>query len=151
MCRLWAPGAGLFRRCYRKRAASRHQRQKKGTMKTRLILTVAATAAYMTTWAAGEPKPIKVLTVTGDWKSQEWYQDEWMAKPGQPSHKLYRGRYIAAAVEKAAPGQFEFTDITNYAGQEYLDANYLAQFDVVLMGDIMGWSLNPRFHEAVEA
>ncbi len=120
-------------------------------MNTRLILTVAATAAYMTTWAAGEPKPIKVLTVTGDWKSQEWYQDEWMAKPGQPSHKLYRGRYIAAAVEKAAPGKFEFTDITNYAGQEYLDANYLAQFDVVLMGDIMGWSLNPRFYEAVEA
>ena len=84
---------------------------KKGNMNTRSILAVAAAATYMTTWASAEPKPIKVLTVTGDWKSQEWYQDEWMAKPGQPNHKLYRGRYMAAEVEKAAPGKFEFTSI----------------------------------------
>ncbi|OPZ30881.1 MAG: hypothetical protein BWZ02_00526 [Lentisphaerae bacterium ADurb.BinA184] len=91
---------------------------------------------------------LRVLTVTGDWKSQAWYQDVWMPAPGQPP-KLYRGRFIAAKVNEAAPGKFEFTDITNYIGQEYLDAAYLSQFDVVLLGDIVGWSLNPRFQAAV--
>ena len=120
-------------------------------MNTKRSTALAAAAACLSLCAAATPNPIKVLTVTGDWKSQEWYQDQWMAKPGQPDHSLYRGRYIAAQVNAAAPGKFAFTDITNYAGQEYLDADYLAQFDVVLIGDIMGWSLNPRFHDAVEA
>lgn len=93
------------------------------------------------------PSPVKVLMVTGDWMSQAWYQDRWMAKDGVA--ELKRGRFIAAEVEKAAPGRFAFTDITNYAGQEYLDANWLSQFDVLLLGDITGWSLNPRFQEAV--
>ena len=115
-------------------------------MKNSRIVAATACLALAAFAASAE---IKVLTVTGDWKSQEWYQDNWMAKPGQPSHKLYRGRYIAARVNAAAPGKFAFTDLTNYAGQEYLDANYLSQFDVVLLGDIVGWSLNPRFQAAV--
>ncbi len=97
--------------------------------------------------AAAEGK-IRVLAVTGDWKTQAWYQDVWMPKPGE-SPKLYRGRFIAAKVNEAAPGKFEFTDITNYAGQEYLDANYLSQFDVLVLGDIVGWSLSPRFQAAI--
>ena len=107
---------------------------------------LAALAVLTAASAAQADNKISVLTVTGDWKSQEWYQDVWMGGHGKT---LHRGRLIAAKVEKAAPGKFEFTDITNYAGQEYLDAEYLARFDVVLLGDVMGWSFNPRFQEAV--
>lgn len=99
---------------------------------------------------ADDAGKIRVLTISGDWKSQAWYQDKWMPKAGEKP-TLYRGRFIAEKVNEAAPGKFDFTDITNYAGQEYLDANLLAQYDVVLLGDIVGWSLNPRFQAAVEA
>ena len=91
-------------------------------------------------------KKVKVLMVTGDWKTQPWYQDVWMKGKGE---KLFRGRFIAKQVEAAAPGRFEFTDVTNYTGQEYLDADYLSQFDVLLLGDVVGWSFNPRFQAAV--
>jgi len=111
-----------------------------------VVVCVAFLAQAITLYGA---EPIKVLTVTGDWKSQEWYQETWMAKPGEKP-RLYRGRFIACEVEKVAPGQFEFTDITNYTGQEYMDADYLSQFDVLLLGDVMGLSLNPRFHAAIE-
>ena len=109
----------------------------------RIFASVSIAAAAACACAA----PLKVLTVTGDWMSQAWYQDKWTARDGQPN--LQRGRFIASEVEKAAPGRFEFTDITNYEGQEYLDANWLSQFDVLLLGDITGWSLNPRFQAAV--
>lgn len=79
---------------------------------------------------------IKVLLCTGDWKSQPWYQEVVMqTKEGKPS--IFRGRFIIQEVEKVAPGKFEFTEIPNYIGQEYLDPDYLSQFDVVLLGDIM--------------
>jgi len=84
---------------------------------------------------AGEGK-IKVLLCTGDWKTQPWYQDVVMkTKDGKPS--IYRARYIIQEVEKVAPGRFEFTDIPNYIGQEYINSDYLTQFDVLLLGDIM--------------
>ena len=97
--------------------------------------------------AVSAPRVTKVLMVTGDWKSQAWYQDVWMKGGGT---KLFRGRYIKQQVDAVAPGQFAFTDVTNYVGQEYMDAQYLSQFDVVLLSDIVGWSLNPRFEAAVE-
>ena len=81
-------------------------------------------------------KKIKVLLCTGDWKSQPYYQNVVMAKDGKPS--IFRGRFIIQEVEKVAPGKFEWTDIPNYIGQEHIDADYLSQFDVVLLGDIMG-------------
>ena len=91
---------------------------------------------------------IRVLMVTGDWKSQAWYQDVWMPAPGQKP-KLYRGRFIEQKVNEAAPGKFEFMDITNYSGQEYVDPEFLSQFDVLLLGDVIGWSYNPQFRQAV--
>ncbi|MGA2068298.1 MAG: hypothetical protein ABSG86_25220 [Thermoguttaceae bacterium] len=94
--------------------------------------------------AAAAGKTVKVLLVSGDWKSQAWYQDVVMGKKD-----LYRGRFIADRVRAAAPGRFEFTDVTNYIGQEYIDADYLSQFDVLVMGDVYGWGLSSRFHEAI--
>ncbi len=93
-----------------------------------------------------EARPIRVLMVTGDWKAQAWYQDVWMG-----GKVLYRGRFIADAVNRAAPGKYEFTDITNYLGQEYVDASYLSQFDVFLLADTNGWSLPPRFLEGLRS
>ena len=89
------------------------------------------------------PRPIRVLTIAGDWKAQAWYQDVRMGG------KVLRGRYIAREVEKAAPGQFQFTDINAYIGQQYGDEDFFNQFDVVLVGDIIGWSLPPRFHDGL--
>lgn len=97
--------------------------------------------------SGAQAKVTRVLMVTGDWKAQAWYQDVWMKGGGK---KLYRGRYITQKVNEAAPGQFDFTDVTNYTGQEYLDADYLSQFNVLLLGDIVGWSLNPRFEAAIQ-
>lgn len=88
--------------------------------------------------------PLRVLLVTGDWKSQAWYQDVVMG-----GKQLYRGRYIIRKVNAAAPGRFQFTDITNYIGQEYIDANYLSQFDVVLIADMQGWSMPKSWYEAL--
>ena len=91
---------------------------------------------WMASWAEAQTGKIKVLLSTGDWKSQPWYQDVAMkTKEGKPS--VYRGRFIIQEVEKVAPGRFEFTEIPNYLAQEYIDADYLSQFDVVLLGDIM--------------
>lgn len=111
------------------------------------LLAMLCLAGVLLAAASAQAKVTKVLTVTGDWKSQAWYQDEWMQGKGQ---KLLRGRWMAKVVNDAAPGQFEFTDVTNYTGQEYLDANYMSQFDVVLLGDVVGWSFNPRFQQSVE-
>lgn len=49
------------------------------------------------------PRAIRVLTISGDWQSQAWYQDKWMG-----GGKLYRGRFIAQQVNLAAPRKFEF-------------------------------------------
>lgn len=101
------------------------------------ILSLVATTIFS---QAAEARVTKVLMITGDWKSQAWYQDVWMG-----GKQLYRGRFIASKVNEAAPGQFQFTDITNYIGQQYVDSAYLSQFDVVLMADTNGWSLPDRF------
>ncbi len=106
-------------------------------------------AAWLSPTHSAEAAPqrkVRVLLISGDWQSQAWYQDKWMG--GQ---KLYRGRYIAQQVLAAKPNRFEFVDMTNYEAQQYVDANYLSQFDVVLMGDIVGWSLPPRFHEGLKS
>jgi len=82
------------------------------------------------------PRPIKVLMTTGDWKSQPWYQNLWMRdKEGKP--QIFRGAFIAGKVNEVAPGKFGFTDVPNYLAQQYFQADYLAQFDVLLIGDIM--------------
>lgn len=101
-----------------------------------------------------QPRPLRVLTISGDWKSQAWYQDVWMQGKGADGKGtppvLYRGRFVAAQIEKAAPGRFVFTDITNYTGQQYGEEAYFKQFDVIMMGDIVGWSLPPRFLEGLK-
>jgi hypothetical protein len=96
---------------------------------------------------------IRVLTISGDWKSQPWYQDVWLQGRGEDrkgSGVFYRGRFIAREVERVAPGQFEFTDITNYQAQAYGDAAYFSQFDVIACGDVMGYSLSPRFYDGLK-
>ena len=65
-------------------------------------------------------KPLNVLLVTGDWKSQAWYQDVVMG-----GKQLYRGRFIAKKVDIASPGKFTLSQMTNYEAQEYLDSNLL--------------------------
>lgn len=109
-----------------------------------LLFVCLTTAVLAPSCQAQQPGKTRVLLVTGDWKSQAWYQDVWMGG------KVFRGRFIAREVEKAAPGKFEFTQMTNYEAQQYLDANYLSQFDVLLMGDVVGWSFTPRFFEGVQ-
>ncbi len=96
-------------------------------------------------------KPLRVLTISGDWKSQPWYQDVWMqgkGTEGKGTNVKYRGRFIAQEVERAAPGRFQFTDITNATGQQYGDQLF-RNYDVVVMGDVVGWSLPPRFQTAL--
>jgi hypothetical protein len=103
--------------------------------------------------AKNRNSPLRVLTISGDWKSQAWYQDIWMqgkGENGKGSNVTYRGRFIAREVEKAAPGQFQFTDITNYIGQQYGDADYFSQFDVILIGDVVGWSMPDRFLQGLK-
>lgn len=90
--------------------------------------------------------PTKVLLVTGDWKSQAWYQDVVMG-----GKNLYRGRFIASKVNEYAPGKFVFQDITSYVAQQYLDENYLSQFDVVLLGDVCVWSMPDRVIQALRS
>lgn len=97
--------------------------------------------------ALAAQKPVQVLATTGDWKNQPWYQNLWMRdKQGKP--QIYRGRYIELKVEAAAPGRFAFTHIPNYIAQQYLDSDYLSQFDVLLIGDIMV-HLSNQFQTAV--
>lgn len=121
------------------------QAKRGGWMRT-VVSAVAAMALGGGLGGAASAGPVKVLMVTGDWKTQPWYQDVWMKGRGE---KLFRGRYIAQKVNQAAPGACEFTELTNYVGQEYLDTDYLSQFDVLLMGDVVGWSFNPRFQAAI--
>jgi hypothetical protein len=102
------------------------------------FLTAFIVAAFcaVTAHSAANARMINVLLVTGDWKSQAWYQDVVMG-----GKQLYRGRFIEQKVNEAAPNKFHFTEMTNYVAQEYIDANYLSQFDVVLFGDLMGVSV----------
>lgn len=99
-------------------------------------------------------KPIRVLMISGDWKSQAWYQDVWMQGKGESGKAtfpvLYRGRFIASEVNKVAPNRFEFVDVTNYIGQQYADIDYLSQFDVVMMGDVVGWSMPRRVLDGLQ-
>lgn len=71
----------------------------RSTRALRLVLAGLTLGGIATSVArAAIDGKIHVLTVTGDGKSQEGYQDQWMAKPGQPNHTLYRGRFIGYAV-----------------------------------------------------
>src|ERR1700719_3367348 len=99
--------------------------------KIRLLILFLALVFACSAGAPALARPTKVLLVTGDWKSQEWYQDVVMG-----GKQKYRGQFIAQKTNEAAPGEFAFTQMTNYAAQEYIDANYLSQFDVVLFGDV---------------
>jgi uncharacterized membrane protein len=109
-----------------------------------IVATIACGSLLGFASGAAHGKTLKVLTVSGDWKSQAWYQDVVMG-----GKQLYRGRFIAKRVQEAAPGRFEFTDVTNYIGQEYIDADYLGQFDVLVLGDLYGYGISPRFHAAI--
>ena len=112
------------------------------------FLAVLCLGGVLTAATQAAGRPIKVLMSTGDWKSQPWYQDVWMKDKDGKTH-LYRGRFIARKVEEAVgPGRFTFTDIPNYLAKQYIDADYLSQFDVVLLGDIM-MHLSPKVQTAL--
>ncbi|HEY9718635.1 MAG TPA: glutamine amidotransferase [Trichormus sp.] len=108
------------------------------------IITIVCTL-FICSISQAMARPTKVLLVTGDWKSQQWYQDVVMG-----GKQKYRGRFIEQKVNEAAPGQFAFTEMTNYAGQEYIDANVLSQYDVVLFGDVAGSSIPAKTIEALK-
>ena len=109
-----------------------------------LLVAVIFLLSFLAATPPASARVLRVLTVTGDWKSQAWYQDTWMG-----GKQLMRGRFIASKVNEAAPGEFEFTDVTNYTGTEYIDADMLRQYDVLLLADITGWSLPDRFQQGV--
>jgi len=111
----------------------------------RLLMLMLALLIFGSACAPALARTTKVLLVTGDWKSQRWYQDVVMG-----GKQKYRGLFIEQKANEAAPGEFAFTEMTNYAAQEYLDSNYLSQFDVVLFGDVVGNSLPPRVIEALK-
>jgi hypothetical protein len=122
-------------------------------MKLRLLLfcifpilaTLAGCSQAQQASTATPRATTRVLLITGDWKSQAWYQQVW-----NNTKKPMRGRFIAAQADKAAPGKFTFTHLDSYEGLQYVDANFLSQFDVLLVGDTTGFSMSPRFIDGVQ-
>lgn len=107
-----------------------------------LTLGVCGLGIGWLAWAGGAGEPAQpregkthVLFVGGDWKSQ---------LPNYKGKTPLRGYFVRQEVEKAAPGQFDFTLWTNYEFQQYADAESLRRFDVVVVGDIMGQGIMPR-------
>ena len=89
---------------------------------------------------AGRKEKVHVLFVGGDWKAQ---------LPNYQGKTPLRGHFIRRELEKAAPGRFELTLWTSYEFLQYGEDDSLRQFDVIVVGDIMGQSVLPRLVEAV--
>ena len=89
--------------------------------------------------AAAADKPIRVLFVGGDWKAQ---------LPNYQGKTPLRGFFVRDEVQKAAPGQFEFTLWTSYEFLQYGEPSSLSKFDVIVAGDVMGQSVMPRLVRA---
>lgn len=106
------------------------------------IFGVLCMACVLTLSAAaqGQQQKIRVLFVGGDWKSQL----------PEFNGTAMRGYFVRDAVEKAAPGRFEFTLWTSYEFLQYGDSQTLGQFDVLMVGDIMGQSVTPRLVKAMD-
>ena len=79
---------------------------------------------------------IRVLFVGGDWKEQI---------------ETYRGHFVEREVEKAAPGEFAFTQWTTYEFLQYAEPSSLRPYDVIVAGDFMAGAMMPRVVKAVEA
>ncbi len=113
------------------------------TVRARLTLFLAALVVLAAAPGLVEAAPkVRVLFVGGDWKSQ---------LPNYQGKTPLRGHFVRREVDKAAPGQFEFTLWTNYEFQQYADFESLRRFDVVVVGDVMGQSLMPRTVEGLAA
>ena len=106
-----------------------------------LLAVGLALAAWTAPAAAAEGK-VRVLFVGGDWKSQ---------MPNFQGKTPLRGYFVRQEVEKAAPGQFEFTLWTSYELLQYGDAESLRPFDVIVCGDVMGESVVPRLAKGLTA
>ena len=113
---------------------------------TRLgIMSLLLLALALGAFAAGGK--VHVLFVGGDWKSQLPN-----FKGNDPRHPIpLRGYFVRQEVEKAAPGEFDFTLWTSYEFLQYADADSLAPFDVIVAGDIMGEGVLPRVVTALTA
>ncbi len=92
--------------------------------------------------AVAADKPIRVLFVGGDWKAQ---------LPNYQGKKPLRGFFVRDEVQKAAPGQFEFTLWTSYEFLQYGEPASLGKFDVIVAGDVMGQSVLPRLVRAMDS
>ena len=87
--------------------------------------------------------PIRVLFVGGDWKSQ--------ITNYKKSDTPLRGHFVQQQVDRVAPGKFQFTLWTSYEFLQYGEAATLKNYDVIVIGDVMGQSVMPRLAEAVSA
>jgi len=106
-----------------------------------LLLAISMSANMLQKAEAGEPgRKIRVLYVGGDWKAQ---------LPNYQGNTPMRGFFVKQEVEKAAPGIFDFTLWTSYEFLQYADSEMLRQWDVVVMGDVMGQSVLPRHVRAM--
>jgi len=90
--------------------------------------------------AADADGKIRVLYVGGDWKAQ---------LPNFNGDTPMRGFFVKQEVEKAAPGRFDFTLWTSYEYLQYAEVESLRQWDVIVIGDIMGLSFLPRAARAM--
>ncbi len=106
-----------------------------------LLVSVMAAVAWCSHAEAAE-KPIRVLFVGGDWKSQ---------LPNYQGSRPLRGFFVRQEVARAAPGEFEFTLWTSYEFLQYANAKNLKRFDVIVAGDVMGQSFVPRVVEGMKA
>jgi uncharacterized membrane protein len=106
-------------------------------MRIALALLFTFLLASFATQAA---EKTRVLYVGGDWKSQ---------LPNFQGKTPLRGHFVKQEVEKAAPGRFEFTLWTSYEFLQYGDSETLKNFDVLVVGDVMGQSVLPRLVKGV--
>jgi len=105
-----------------------------------LCLLPAVSAGLCRPAVAGAAEKMRVLFVGGDWKAQ---------LPNFQGKTPLRGHFVKQEVEKAAPGRFDFTLWTSYEFLQYGDSESLKQWDVIVVGDIMGQSVLPRLIRGV--
>jgi uncharacterized membrane protein len=108
----------------------------------RMWLFLLAFCVFQVSTAAAAQPVIRVLFVGGDWKSQ---------LPNYQGHIPLRGYFVREVVDKASPGEFQFTLWTSYEFLQYGDTETFKQFDVIVVGDVMGESITPRLAAGMEA
>lgn len=99
------------------------------------LASITAVAALALPARLDAAEKTRVLFVGGDWKAQ---------LPNYQGKRPLRGFFVRQQVERAAPGRLEFTLQTSYEFLQYGDAESLAKYDVIVVGDTMGQSVLPR-------